>query len=122
METIEHNKLVRDRILEIVEQTGDTYEAVTIENDNDFRLALLEKLLEEAAELTMATTREEFLAEYADLMVVLDVLTGQYDFSEAEVKLAIETNVEQKGLFEKRVWLQSTTQPTAEGEDLSDEV
>ena len=49
--------------------------------------------------------REEFLNEYADLMVVLDALTALLEVSEADIQVAIQENVERKGLYKNKHYL-----------------
>lgn len=104
MSRVEFNKLIRDNVKQIIEDKGDRCE-VRVLNDEEFKLALLAKVVEEATELSLTTSREEFLAEYTDLMVVLDSLTNLYDISEADVKIALEENMETKGGFEERNFL-----------------
>jgi predicted house-cleaning noncanonical NTP pyrophosphatase (MazG superfamily) len=105
MKKVYYNKLVRDHIKAKIERRGEAYSIREIEDPDEFEQELLKKVTEEAAALSVAATREEFLAEYADLMVVLDALTYHLEFSEAEIKTAIEENVEKKGLYKNRHFL-----------------
>jgi predicted house-cleaning noncanonical NTP pyrophosphatase (MazG superfamily) len=69
---VDYNKLVRDRIPEIIGSRGDR--AVTrVLDEAAFRDALLAKLVEEAQEATGAVV-EELPAELADVLEVLQVL------------------------------------------------
>ncbi len=104
MTRVEYNKLIRDNIKDKIESSGDSCE-IKILKDSDFREALLGKLVEEARELKETKTREDFLSEYADLIVVLDELTNLDDFSEADIRLAIEESLKKKGRFKKRHFL-----------------
>ena len=61
--------------------------------------------MEESQALSTARTRQEFLSEYADLMVVLDALTNLLEISEAELQVAMSENIEKKGLFKNRHFL-----------------
>ena len=105
MSRVTYNKLVRDFIPKKIEDAGDVCEVRTLTND-EFIPALFSKVVEEAEELRNAKTRDEILTEYADLMVVLDVLTAQYEFSEADIKDALGRNIEKKGLFNERFFLE----------------
>ena len=87
-----YNKLVRDDIKERIEAKGEMCEIRIIEDDKEFQQELLKKVREEASSLAHSRTREEFLSEYADLMVVLDALTKQLEFSEADIKTAMTDN------------------------------
>lgn len=100
-----YNKLVRDGIKDKIEGKGESCEVRAIVDDAEFQQELLKKVSEEATALGMTRTREEFLDEYADLMVVLDALTAQLEVSEVEIKLAMQENVERKGLYKKRHYL-----------------
>jgi len=100
-----YNKLVRDRIKEKIEKNGESCEVRVIEDEQEFQQELLKKIREEAEALAAVSSREEFLQEYADLMVVLDALTHQMEFSEADIKTALEENVAKKGLYKLRHFL-----------------
>lgn len=105
MSRVEFNKLIRDRIKEKIESSGDTCEVQILEDDARFKEALLLKLVEEAEELRQAKKREDFLSEYADLMAVLDELCSLYSLSEADIKLAMLESMEKKGGFKSRHFL-----------------
>ncbi len=105
MQKVYYNKLVRDRILHKIESKGETCSVRIIEDDAELQQELLKKVIEEASALAHVTSRTEFLAEYADLMVVLDALTAQLEFSEADIKTALLENVEKKGLYKSRHFL-----------------
>lgn len=105
MHKIFYNKLVRDRIREKIEGKGEACEVRAVTDDAEYEQELLKKVREESDALSRVRSRSEFLAEYADLMVVLDALTVHLEFSEADVKLALAENLEQKGGFVKRHFL-----------------
>lgn len=105
MSKVFYNKLVRDEIKYKIEGKGETCEIRVLDDDSEFEQELLKKVKEEADGLSRARTRDEFIAEYADLMIVLDALTHLLGFSEADIKIALEENMERKGKFEKRHFL-----------------
>ena len=105
MSRVFYNKLVRDGIKEKIEGKGETCEIRTIEDNNEFQQELLKKVREEAEGLSRARSRAEFLDEYADLMVVLDTLTGTLKLTEADIKVALEENVNCKGKYDRRHFL-----------------
>lgn len=107
MTRITHRKLIRDRIPQKIEASGDRYETRTLADD-EFIRELRKKVLEEAAELAEADTRDAFLAEYTDLMVVLDALAEHFEFSKAEIQTALGENLTRKGGFTKRIFLEWT--------------
>ena len=105
MSKVFYNKLVRDLIQNKIESKGEKCEVRAITNDAEFQQELLKKIREESHALSSVRTRKEFLDEYADLMVVLDALTANMGFSEADIKVAIEENVQKKGLYKKQHFL-----------------
>lgn len=100
-----YNKLIRDLIPNKIEKNGGSCEVRRIDNDVEFKEELLKKVKEEAEELTSASTREDFLSEYADLMVALDTLTKLMEFSEADIRTALTENIDRKGGFNERLFL-----------------
>lgn len=102
---IYYNKLIRDGIPDKIEKKGEQCEVRTLEDSAEFRQELLKKVIEEARGLAHVRTREEFLDEYADLMVVLMALEKEMELSEADIKLALEENIKKKGKFDHRLFL-----------------
>ncbi len=107
MSRVEHNKLVRDFIPEKIRNNGEVCEVRALSLE-EFIPALTSKIVEEAGELASAVSRDDILHEYADLMVLLDAFTAHYEFSEADIKDAIGRNIEKKGLFKERYFLEWT--------------
>jgi predicted house-cleaning noncanonical NTP pyrophosphatase (MazG superfamily) len=105
MSRVYYNKLIRDGIPQKIQDNGGEYEVRKLEDDSEFEQELLKKIQEEGSALAKVRSREEFLAEYADLTAVLDELTRLLEFSEADIKLAIEENVKKKGGFKERLFL-----------------
>lgn len=66
VDKIEFNKLVRDRIPEIIEQNGEIVSCIVMEGIGLVR-QLKNKIIEEAYEILAASSREEVLEELADL-------------------------------------------------------
>jgi predicted house-cleaning noncanonical NTP pyrophosphatase (MazG superfamily) len=68
----EHNKLVRDKIPEIIRNSGNQCE-ISVLNDAEYIEALRQKLVEEAKEVAIAKPKE-LAQELADVMEVMDAL------------------------------------------------
>jgi predicted house-cleaning noncanonical NTP pyrophosphatase (MazG superfamily) len=105
MKRVYYNKLIRDGIPQKITQNGGEYEVRPITDESEFQQELLKKVREEAGSLSSVRSRQEFLTEYADLMVVLDELTRQLELSEADIKLALAENLEKKGGFSEKLFL-----------------
>jgi predicted house-cleaning noncanonical NTP pyrophosphatase (MazG superfamily) len=69
-----YNKLVRDKIPQIIEQSGDTYKIHRVEG-NEFRLYLRKKLEEEVSEYL----EDENIEELADVLEVIHGLVRSHD-------------------------------------------
>ena len=106
MEKVYYNKLVRDLIQAKIERNGEACSVRVITDEAELKQELLKKVIEEAGALAHVRTREEFLNEYTDLMVVLDALTQLLEISEADISVAMTENVTKKGLFKNRHFLE----------------
>ena len=105
MKRVYYNKLVRDAIQDKIIRNGEACEVREITDEEEFEQELLKKITEEASALAHVSSRNEFLEEYADLMVALDALTALMEFSEADIRTALHENVAKKGLYKKKHFL-----------------
>ena len=106
MKRVYYNKLVRDGIKDKIELKGEECSVRVIVDEAEFEQELLKKVVEEASALAHVRSRQEFLSEYCDLMVVLDALTHKLEISEADIKVAMTENVTNKGLFKYHHFLE----------------
>jgi len=97
-------KLVRDLIPQIVQDSGGYCEPLTIEPD-DMWEALYDKLLEEACELAMASTREYRLLELADVYEVLRTQSKYAGVTMKEVVAEARRKRQERGGFADRQWI-----------------
>lgn len=112
-----YNKLVRDFIKDRIEAKNETCSIRTIDDVQEFQQELLKKVIEEAQAVANSRSREAFLEEYADLMVVLDALTELLELSEAEIKESLEKNLELKGKYTYRHFLEWSADVTYESNE-----
>lgn len=112
-----YNKLIRDLIKDRIEAKGETCEVRTIDDVQEYQQELLKKILEEAGALAHTRSRERFLEEYCDLMVILDSLTDILEISEAEIKEAMEHNIARKGKYTYRHFLHWSADVTYESNE-----
>lgn len=106
-----YNKLVRDKIDEIINNNGKGEEAVVrVLSDEEYKLELLKKLKEEFNELIDAVNRnisEDVIEESADLIEVIRALNNE----NLEVVLQkLEEKREKRGGFSKRKFLEYVKQ------------
>ena len=95
-----YRKLVRDRIPEIIEQSGKTC-ACSVLSDEDYLKMLDEKLNEELAEYQESKSMEEL----ADLLEVIRAVAAARGSSIGEVEKIRQEKAAERGGFEKRILL-----------------
>lgn len=100
-----YNKLVRDNIPDKIKAKGEHCEVRAAYDMHEFQQELMKKIKEEAASLSMARTKEEFLGEYCDLMVVLETILAQLEISHDELQAAREDNLLKKGGYKHQHFL-----------------
>lgn len=96
----EYNKLIRDRIPEIIEDAGKDYELETVEGE-DYQKALEEKLQEEVNEYRT----ENNIEELADIMEVIDSLLACHGTTREELEKLRKEKKQERGGFERGLFL-----------------
>lgn len=99
----EYNKLVRDRIPEIIRQSGSKCETTVLSN-TEYCQALRVKLIEEAKEVAEAE-EEDLITELADLYEVIDALMASYGIKGDRVLNAQAKRRETRGGFAQKIML-----------------
>ncbi len=97
------NKLVRDRIPEIIRETGQECAVETLDAEA-FHQALRAKLVEEAQEAAVATSKE-LVTELADLYEVMDALMAAYSINREAVLVEQRRKQSDRGGFSQRLRL-----------------
>lgn len=111
------NKLVRNKILDIIKKNGDSAMYRILNDDAEYIQALLEKDEEELHELIEAVTLKEssnqgkdhVLEELVDKLEVLEALTEALGFSKETLYQKQREKREARGGFDKRIYLESTS-------------
>jgi predicted house-cleaning noncanonical NTP pyrophosphatase (MazG superfamily) len=98
------NKLVRDKIPEIIKSQGKKCET-SILSDSTYKEALLEKLLEEVDEIKEASDKEHKTEEIADLLEVLYTYMDVLDISMEDVEKLRQKKRKKRGGFLKKIFL-----------------
>ena len=99
-----YNKLVRDRIPEIIETSGNTC-VTEILSDEDYLKMLDAKLDEELAEYHA----DQNIEELADLMEVIQACAVARGYSVEELEQVRAKKAAKRGGFEKRILLKEVT-------------
>jgi predicted house-cleaning noncanonical NTP pyrophosphatase (MazG superfamily) len=100
-----YNKLVRDNIPDIIKGKREECEVRPITDVQEFQQELFKKIKEEAASLSMARSKEEFLEEYADLMAVLEEIVLQLDITPEDLRTVRSENILRKGRYKHQHFL-----------------
>lgn len=105
-------KLVRDKIPELIRADGRR-PVVRVLDDDAYRDALHDKLLEEAAELRAASTVADVLAEAADVLEVLTAIVGVHGATVDDVLALAADKRRERGGFVEKLWLESVNSSDA---------
>lgn len=97
------NKLVRDKIPEIIEANGESAE-IEILDDQRFLQELHKKLFEEANEFV----EEDSVEELADLMEVIYAIARLRGIDLEEVEKIRKEKAQKRGAFDKKIFLKET--------------
>lgn len=109
-------KLVRDRVPELMNEPGHVLEVLTLDHKAHIR-ALKLKLKEEADEVMLAATREELIEEIADVSEVLDALMLKLSIKKSEIEAVKSTKSIKKGGFDRGLFVKTVEIP--ENSDLA---
>lgn len=98
-----YNKLIRDRIPEIITQSGKAY-GIEVMSLEEYEQALLEKIVEEAMEVRQADN-EHIKTELADLQEVIDGILFLKGISRQSLRIEQRSRRNLRGGFRKRLRL-----------------
>jgi predicted house-cleaning noncanonical NTP pyrophosphatase (MazG superfamily) len=102
-----YNKLVRDRIPEIIKSRGG--KAVThYAGTKEYGTKLREKLLEEASELVKAKGKKASVEEIADVLEVVLAIGAFLKISPSAIEKVRSKKRKERGGFTKRIILESS--------------
>jgi predicted house-cleaning noncanonical NTP pyrophosphatase (MazG superfamily) len=103
-----YNKLIRDRIPEIIEKDGGKAK-IRILNDKEYHEELLKKIVEEAKEvLETKGEREELTKELGDVLEILDYLIKVFNLDREEIEKVRQERKESRGGFDEKIFLEYT--------------
>ena len=98
------DKLVRDKIPEIIETNGDLPHFRIIKDDEEYLQALLQKDVEEGIELA----NDPNLEELADKLEVIYAITKLRGYTLEQLETARAEKAAKRGGFDKRIFLEYT--------------
>ena len=97
--TKHHNKLVRDKIPEIIEKAGKT-PVTHILSEEEYMTELDKKLNEECAEYQA----DKSIEELADMLEVMYAIAEARGWSVSELEAVRREKAEKRGAFERRIF------------------
>lgn len=101
------NKLVRDKIPEILKAEGVGAETYKVEDDQIFTEILLSKLEEEALEASEAEAKDDLLEELGDIETVIDHILEVNGWTREDLELQRIKKDQENGEFKKRIILKA---------------
>lgn len=106
MKKIIYNKLIRDKIPEIIKDQGKE-SSTRILSYEEYKQELLKKLVEEAQELLVSGGD---LSERADVAEVLRAVDDIFKWSTEDIEKARIHKLKDRGGFQERLYLEYVTQ------------
>ena len=100
------NKLVRDKIPEIIEANGEVAKCRILDKQ-EFKAELEKKLFEEYNEV-LESAGNERVEELADMLEILKALAEVEGSNLEQVIQVAEEKAKKRGAFEKRIFLEKT--------------
>lgn len=98
-----YNKLVRDKIPEIIKEQGKSCSIKRISDDEEFYNKLLNKIIEEVDELRESPNEEEI----SDIYEVLDSIIELKNFEPMHIDYLKMKKKESRGSFKHRIYLEN---------------
>ena len=99
-----YNKLVRDKIPNIIEEKGET-PVIKVLNENDYKKELEKKLYEEYKEVIEASG-DERIEELADMLEVIRALASLENKNLNDVIDIADKKNKKRGAFDEKIFLE----------------
>lgn len=99
-----YNKLVRDRIPETLEKSGETFDVETLNHDR-FIVELRKKLQEEFVEYQDAASDEEAIRALAGMLEAIHALADVHDANFEDVEAARKRLADEYGGYKDKLFL-----------------
>ncbi|EIJ78318.1 hypothetical protein PB1_12179 [Bacillus methanolicus PB1] len=99
-----YNKLVRDRIPEIIESTGKQFSTRILSNE-EYIKELKKKSFEELEEYVNTSNNEDAIEELADLLEIIHAIAEYHGSSFEKVEEVRKRKAEKRGGFKEKIFL-----------------
>lgn len=102
-----YNKLIRDKIPQIIESNGEKPIFRKL-SDEDYKIELEKKLLEEYNEVLKADCATERMEELADMLEIIISLAKLENKSLEDIITIADKKRKKRGGFDKKIFLEKT--------------
>ncbi|GAB1809268.1 nucleoside triphosphate pyrophosphohydrolase [Priestia megaterium] len=102
-----YNKLVRDKIPTIIEQSGKTFKSRVLQRE-EYQNEPIKKAKEELREYIEAPTHQDAIEELADLLEVMHALAAVHGTRPEQLEKVREEKAKERGKFDDRIYLVET--------------
>lgn len=102
-----YNKLIRDKILEIIRAAGEK-PYWRILNGKEYLREIKKKILEEVKELIEANDKKGIVDEIVDIQELTDVLISETGLTKSEIQKEQKIKNKKRGGFKKKLFLIKT--------------
>ena len=99
-----YNKLVRDKVPQIIQNEGKVVYYSMLDGDN-LRKMLKIKLIEESREVSKSMTKEEMINKLADVSEVIEAIYEAFDITDADVDIIKHKKMQEKGAYKSGAYL-----------------
>lgn len=99
-----YNKLVRDRIPEIIENTGKNFSTRVLDT-REYIKELKKKSFEELQEYVETNNNEDAIEELADVLEIIHALAEYHGATIEEVEEVRKQKAEKRGGFKEKIFL-----------------
>lgn len=109
MKAVKYEKLIRDKIPEIIKK-DNAIPKISVLSQKRFLKELKKKLIEEARELEKGRGKEEIINESADILEILMAIAKSEKISWKAIKSKRVTKLQKRGGFKKKLFLKEIYQ------------
>ncbi len=103
-----YNKLIRDRIPEIIEKDGCSYKT-RILKQKEYKQELLKKIVEESQEVLETNgNKKELIKEIGDVQEIINYIIKTFNLDKKEIEKIRKKRKKSRGSFDKKIFLEYT--------------
>ena len=103
-----YNKLIRDKIPEIIEKDGVSYKTRVLKQ-GEYKRELLKKIVEESQEVLETNgNKKELVKEIGDVQEIITYLIKVFNLDKKEIEKIRKKRKKSRGGFDKKIFLEYT--------------